>query len=492
MTNISPSGSVLDVLTQDAAFGTASKGMAVFGKYQATPTSYTDGDAAPILLDANGRIALSSDIQIGAVELKDVDTDNRANIKAANTARTTGTLVIATQPIDAAGVVLSTSALATAAKQDTQDASINTLLKPANTLAGVTTVAAVTNLAQQGGVAISLNTGVRDTGTQRVTIATNDLVPISAASLPLPTGAATETTLSALNTKTNTEITSDYDTGVGTQTMKLVGVALPASGGAVPGGTATAPIRTDPTGTTIQPVSATSLPLPAGATTAAKQDILLTELQLKADLTETQPVSLASVPLPTGAATETTLAGVKTGTDKIPAQGQALMAASTPVAIASNQSAVPVSGTVTANLGTIADVATQTTLALVKAMTDNLDVALSTRVATSDIQPSSAGSIFNAALPAVEANWFGADISITAGGTMRIVAQVTIAGILRASITRSAITKSLNLNQNGALSASALYAFDIPVKSGDTFNLRYSATTGTIDYCEVQFIRGAS
>jgi hypothetical protein len=35
------------------------------------------------------------------------------------------------------------------------------------------------NITQQGGVAVSLNTGVRDTGTQRVTIATNDLVPVS-------------------------------------------------------------------------------------------------------------------------------------------------------------------------------------------------------------------------------------------------------------------------------------------------------------------------
>jgi len=43
----------------------------------------------------------------------------------------------------------------------------------------VTTVSTVTNIAQQGGVAISLNTGVRDTGTQRVTIATNDVVPIT-------------------------------------------------------------------------------------------------------------------------------------------------------------------------------------------------------------------------------------------------------------------------------------------------------------------------
>lgn len=39
------------------------------------------------------------------------------------------------------------------------------------------------------------------------------------------------------------------------------------------------------------------------AATGAKQDLLLAELQLKADLTETQPVSVASLPLPSGAAT---------------------------------------------------------------------------------------------------------------------------------------------------------------------------------------------
>lgn len=102
---------ILDVLVQDAAFGTASKGLGVFGKYQATPTTYTDGDAAPILLDANGRVVLSSDIEIGAVELKDADTDGRANIKAANTARTTGTLVLATQNVGADGTVNPTGSL---------------------------------------------------------------------------------------------------------------------------------------------------------------------------------------------------------------------------------------------------------------------------------------------------------------------------------------------------------------------------------------------
>ena len=83
--------------------------------------------------------------------------------------------------------------------------------------------------------------------------------------------------------------------------------------------------------TETQPVSAAALPLPAGASTEvtlaailakiiaapsteAKQDTaitalgaLLTELDKKADLTETQPVSAAALPLPTGAATEATL-----------------------------------------------------------------------------------------------------------------------------------------------------------------------------------------
>lgn len=49
----------------------------------------------------------------------------------------------------------------------------------------------------------------------------------------------------------------DYDTGGGTVNQGTVGIALPASGGPVAGGTSTNPIRVDPTGTTTQPVSGT-------------------------------------------------------------------------------------------------------------------------------------------------------------------------------------------------------------------------------------------
>ena len=50
-------------------------------------------------------------------------------------------------------------------------------------------------------------------------------------------------------------VTIDYDTGAGTQNLTVWGIALPASGGAVAGGTATNPVRIDPTGTTPQPAS---------------------------------------------------------------------------------------------------------------------------------------------------------------------------------------------------------------------------------------------
>jgi hypothetical protein len=87
----------------------------------------------------------------------------------------------------------------------------------------------------------------------------------------------------------------------------------------------------------------------------------LTDTQLRASavpvslgsttVSNTVAISAASLPLPTGAASETTLAALNT---KVPAQGQALMAASLPVVIASNQSTVPVSLTSTTITGSVA------------------------------------------------------------------------------------------------------------------------------------------
>lgn len=125
----------------------------------------------------------------------------------------------------------------------------------------------------------------------------------------------------------------DLDTGAGTENVAGASLRFSASGGSVEAGTASNPLRTDPTGTTTQPVSATALPLPSGA------------------------------------ATETTLGGVLTTTAfqaRINTQGQKAMSASTPVVVASDQSAIPVTParSSTATLSNVAaDTSSQTLLA---------------------------------------------------------------------------------------------------------------------------------
>lgn len=155
------------------------------------------------------------------------------------------------------------------------------------------------------------------------------------------------------------------------------------SGNLQPGNiTAAGNIKVD--GSTVtQPISAVALPLPAGASTAAKQAALGTAGTASTDVItvqgiasmtpilvdgsgSTQPISgtvtanqggtwnlnniSGTISLPTGAATETTLAAASA---KLPATlGQKTMANSLAVVVASDQSAVPVSGTVTANIGT--------------------------------------------------------------------------------------------------------------------------------------------
>lgn len=94
----------------------------------------------------------------------------------------------------------------------------------------------------------------------------------------------------------------------------------------------------------------------------------------------TQPISAASLPLPTGAATEATLATLATEATaatllttaafqaRINTLGQKTMANSTPVVIASDQSAIPVTFTPTVTtLATVTSVSVSTTVATLSA-----------------------------------------------------------------------------------------------------------------------------
>jgi epidermal growth factor receptor substrate 15 len=192
-------------------------------------------------------------------------------------------------------------------------------------------------------VAISPNNPVAVTGT---VTATNASTGSNNSAIP------TSSTLVGGSDGSNLQAARVFDTDTGAGVQYVLGTTLrkSASGGSVEAGTASDPLRIDPTGTT------------------------------------TQPISAASLPLPTGAATETTL-GTRladaTFTARINTLGQKTSANSTPVVLASDQSSIPVaatiqgtptvsvsnfpatqpvSGTVTANIGTTNGLALDATL----------------------------------------------------------------------------------------------------------------------------------
>lgn len=100
----------------------------------------------------------------------------------------------------------------------------------------------------------------------------SDTQPISAASLPLPSGAAQDATLTGGTAKdiirggqkgtTNTNADITHTASGANHEVIDVGI-YDGLGNQI--GTSSNPVRTDPTGTTTQPISASSLPLPTGA-----------------------------------------------------------------------------------------------------------------------------------------------------------------------------------------------------------------------------------
>ena len=153
--------------------------------------------------------------------------------------------------------------------------------------------------------------------------------------------------------------TFDLDSGAGTEYNLGVGLRKSASGGSVEFGTSSDPIRTDPTGTTAQPVSGTVTANQGGTWTVQPGNTANTTAWKVDGSAVTQPVSAASLPLPSGAATSAKQPALGTAgsasSDVISIQGIASMTA---VKVDGSGVTQPVSGTITANLGTIAGVAT--------------------------------------------------------------------------------------------------------------------------------------
>ena len=151
----------------------------------------------------------------------------------------------------------------------------------------VTTVSTVTNLSQLGGTAIAMGTGVRTAGTQRVTIATDDIVPVSQSgtwninNLTQFNGntIATNTGVRSAGTLRVTIATDDV-IGTVTSLTQMNGQAIAMGTGVRSAGTQRVTIATDDivpvsqSGTwNINAVTSITNALPAGTNTIGKVDV---------------------------------------------------------------------------------------------------------------------------------------------------------------------------------------------------------------------------
>lgn len=160
-----------------------------------------------------------------------------------------------------------------------------------------TGVVAVTDnggsLTVDGTVAISGSVAV--TGPLTDTQLRASAVPISAASLPLPTGAATAAKQPALGT-------------AGTPSADVISVQ---------GVTSMTALKVDPSGVT-SPISASSLPLPTGASTAAKQPALGTAGSASSDVLTVQGIASMTALKVDGSAVTQPVSGTVTATPSSP------------------------------------------------------------------------------------------------------------------------------------------------------------------------------
>jgi len=194
-----------------------------------------DASAANQVLQIN--LATTSDASLESLDVKTPvlvggKVPVTAVVTSMPTTAVTGTFWQATQPVSNTNI----------------DVALSTRLKPSDTLAAVTTVGTITNPVTVTGTITSTPSGTQ---------------AVSAASLPLPSGASTAAKQPALGVAGTAS--SDVITVQGIASM----TALKVDGSAV-----------------TQPVSVASLPLPSGAATSVNQS---TELTRIGDITETAP-----------------------------------------------------------------------------------------------------------------------------------------------------------------------------------------------------------
>ncbi len=262
------------------------------------------------------------------------------------------------------------------------DVALSTRLKPADTLAAVTTVGTITNVVHiddnAGSITVDGTVTIVPSGTQTITgTVTANIGTTGGLALDATLTGGTQQVINRGGAKGATTAATITSTAEGTDHQGLDvqiyhgGTAInPTAIRALTSGTDTVTIV--PSGT--QTISGT---VTANAGTGNFTVVQATAASLNATVVGTGTFAVqaaqsgtwnitnisGTVSLPTGAATETTLATLlssSTFTGRINTQGQKTMAASTPVVLASDQSAIPVSQSGTWNVGTVTTVSTIT------------------------------------------------------------------------------------------------------------------------------------
>ncbi len=261
-----------------------------------------------------------------------------------------------------------------------------------------------TNVLQIGGTAVSTGSGVLDAGTQRVVLATDQpavSVDDNGATLSIDDGGGSLTVDGSFSLLGDA---SDLDT-VGTDLHDTVAIGLPASGGHVIGGTSTNPFRTDPTGTTTQPVSdaggsltidgtvtanagtgnfatnttqigGTAVSTGSGVLDAGTQRVVLATDQPVISIDDNAGSLTIDGTVTANAGTGTFATNLtQVGGTAVTTGSGVLGAGTLRVVLATDQPAVTVSGTVTANIGTPGTLALDSTLDLVKDNTETAQTA---------------------------------------------------------------------------------------------------------------------
>lgn len=266
-------------------------------------SDYTSPTAASATLLAAAIVAVLDTASAAAIDLSTVE----ASLAAIDANTDQIEVKLDAGNISIANVDVNTDGLE--ALQTTANASLSSIDADTTTIASDTT-SLDAKIPAQGAALTAASTPVN--------IASDQTVPVSAASLPLPTGAATETTLNDIKTNTsdnatettlaalNTKVTAVDTTGKATEAKQDVGNTslstiagdttsidgkIPAQGAALTAASTPVNIASDQT----VPVSAASLPLPTGAATEAT----LSALNAKVTACDTGNVTIGSA-LPAG------------------------------------------------------------------------------------------------------------------------------------------------------------------------------------------------